>query len=251
VTLPRRSACIAALIAVSLQLAMARAKDEKKDKPNKPQVVDSGAFQIIVAGQHVVTESFTIEQQNGISIVKAQLKQTAGSDPMQQKSQMEFTSQGELISYDWSQSSGGSLSVEPKNDFLIERISAPGASKPAEQPFLMPSSSTILDNNFFIQREILAWRYLAADCRSEGEGLKCQQGPAEFGVLVPQSRTSMSIRMELVGKEKISIRGVQRDLLRVNLSGENFQWSLWLDDQDHFKLMRVAIPADKTEVIRE
>lgn len=245
-----RTACIAALILVSLQLAAARSKDEKKDKL-KPQVVDSGSFQIIVKGQHVVTESFSIEQKEGISIVKAELKETAGTDPVKQKSVMEFTSQGELLSYEWSQSSGGSLSVAPKNDFLIERITAPGATKAAEQSFLMPSTSTILDNNSFIQREVLAWRYLAAACKSEGGSLKCPQEPTEFGVLVPQDRTSMSVRLELVGKEKVSIRGVQRDLLRMNLSGENFQWSLWLDDQDHFKLMRVSIPADDTEVVRE
>lgn len=246
----RRSARIAAVIVISLQLASANGKDEKKDKL-KPEVVDSGAFQVLVKGQHVITESFTIEQKEGLSIVKAQLKQTTGTDPTQQKSRMEFTSQGELISYDWSQSSGGSLSVEPKNDFLIEKITTPGSGKPAEQPFLMPTTSMILDNNFFIQREVLAWRYLAVDCTSEAGGLKCQQGPAEFGVLVPQDRTSMSVRMELVGKEKVKFRGVDRDLLRVNLTGENFQWSLWLDDQDHFKLLRVAIPADDTEVVRE
>ena len=245
-----RTACIAALILVSLQLTAARGRDEKKDKL-KPQVVDSGAFQVLVKGQHVVTESFTVEEKDGISIVKAQLKETAGTDPVTQKSVMEFTSQGELLSYEWSQSSGGSLTVAPKNDFLIERIMAPGASKAAEQSFLMPSTSTILDNNSFIQREVLAWRYLAVACKSESANLKCQQGPTEFGVLVPQDRTSMSVRMELVGKEKVSIRGVERDLLRVNLTGENFQWSLWLDDQDHFKLKRVSIPADDTEVVRD
>jgi hypothetical protein len=250
VRLLRRSACIAALMVISLESVAANSKDEKKDKL-KPQIVDAGAFQVLVKGQHVITESFTIEQREGLSIVKAQLKQTTGTDPMQQRSQMEFTSQGELISYDWSQSSGGSLSVEPKNDFLIERITAPGSGKAAEQPFLMPSTSMILDNNFFIQREVLAWRYLAADCTSEGGGLKCQQGPAEFGVLVPQDRSSMSVRVELVGKEKVKFRGVDRALLRVNLTGENFQWSLWLDDQDRFKLMRVAIPADDIEVVRE
>lgn len=250
VRLPRRTIWIAALIVISLQWAVARGKDEKKDKL-KPQVIDAGSFQVMVKGQHVVTENFTIEQKDGISTVKAQLKEAAGEDPVMQKSVMEFTSQGELLSYEWSQSSGGSLSVAPKNDFLIERITAPGATKAAEQSFLMPSTTTIIDNNSFIQREVLAWRYLAAECKSDGGSLKCQQGPAEFGVLVPQDRTSMSVRMELVGKEKVSIRGVQRDLLRVNLMGENFQWSLWLDDQDHFKLMRVSIPADDTEVVRE
>lgn len=245
----RRSACIAALVLISLQVVSARSKEEKKDKLK--QVVDSGAFDVMVKGRHVVTENFTIEQQNGVSIVKAQLKETAGTDPVKQNSELAFTSQGELLRYEWNESSGGSLTVMPDNDFLKEKITAPGSSKPAEQPFLMPSTSMILDNNSFVQRQVLAWRYLAVDCRSEAGNLKCQQGPAEFGVLVPQDRTSMSVRMELFGREKVKIRGVDRDLLRLNLTGENFQWSLWLDDQDHFKLMRVLIPADDTEVVRE
>jgi hypothetical protein len=39
--------------------------------------------------------------------------------------------------------------------------------------------------------------------------------------------------------------------LRLNLSGDSFAWNLWVDDQDHFKLIRVAIPADDTEVVRD
>ena len=57
--------------------------------------------------------------------------------------------------------------------------------------------------------------------------------------------------MELVGKEKVTIRGSERELLRLNLKGESFEWALWLDDHDQFKLMRVAIPADNTEVVRD
>jgi hypothetical protein len=245
-----KTVCLATLVmaAVALQTAAARTKDEKKHETK--QVVDSGSFDVIVRGQHVITENFSVDQQNGVSIVKAQLKETAGTDPVQ-KSDLEFTSQGNLLRYEWSENSGGSLSVMPDNDFLKEKIISPGASKPEERPFLMPSTSVILDNNFFVQREILAWRYLATDCTSEGGNLKCQQGPVEFGVLVPQERNSMSVRLELIGKEKVSIRGIMRDLLRLNLTGEDFEWSLWLDDQDHFKLMRVTIPADKTEVVRE
>jgi hypothetical protein len=61
----------------------------------------------------------------------------------------------------------------------------------------------------------------------------------------------MSVRMELAGKEKITIHGAERELLRLNLSGEDMLWQLWVDDNDHFKLMRVAIPADNTVVDRD
>lgn len=231
----------------------APSKDDKKDKTKaaSAQAIDSGSFGVFVKGQRVVTETFRVDQQNGTSVVKAQLKQTTGNDPAGQKSDLEISPTGELLRYEWSQNSGGSLTVLPNNDFLIEKIIAPGSAKAAEQPFLMPSSSMILDNNFFIHREVLAWRYLAADCKSEGGSMKCQQGPAEFGVLVPQDRNSVRVRMELVGSEKVTVRGAQRNLLRLNLTGENFEWNLWVDPQDQFKLIRVAIPADDTEVVRD
>ncbi len=243
---------LAAIFICSLPAVSAPGKDDKKDKP-KPagaQTVDSGSFGVFVKGQRVVTETFSIEQKNGSSSIKAQLKEAAATDASQ-KSDLELTSNAELLSYDWSQSSGGSLTVLPKNDFLIEKIIVPGSAKAAEQPFLMPSMTAILDNNFFVHREVLIWRYLAADCKPEGSSLKCQQGPVEFGTLVPQDRTSVRVRMELIGNERVTIRGTERQLLRLNLSGESFEWALWVDPQDQFKLMQVAIPADSTVVTRD
>jgi hypothetical protein len=242
---------IALLAAVSLA-ASAHAADKKNQAKAAPaQAVDSGSFGIFLKGARVATETFSIQQEANSSVIKSQLKQTAGSDPVSQKSDLEMTASGELIRYEWSQSSGGSLTVFPNNEFLLEKITTASSSKPAEQPFLMPSSSAILDNNFFVHREVLVWRYLAAACKPEGGALKCQQDPGDFGVLVPQDRTSMHVRMELVGKEKIAVRGTDRELMRLNLKGDDFDWALWVDEQDHFKLIRVAIPADNTEVVRD
>src|SRR2546427_536060 len=50
-------------------------------------------------------------------------------------------------------------------------------------------------------------------------------------------------------KEKASIHGVERDLYRLNLKSEAGDWQLWLDDQ--FKLLRILVTADKTEVVRD
>jgi hypothetical protein len=239
---------------LACSLASAAPAGDKKDKAKAAPgpSVDSGSFGVFIKGQRVATETFSVQQENGASIIKAQLKETAAaSDPASQKSDLEITANGELLRYEWSQTSGGSLSVLPNNDFLLEKITPAGSTKPAEQPFLMPSTSAILDNNFFVHREVLVWRYLASDCKPEGGNLKCQQDPAEFGVLVPQDRTSMRVRLELVGKEKVTIRKTERELLRLNLVGESFAWSIWVDDQDHFKLIRVAIPADDTEVVRD
>jgi hypothetical protein len=225
---------------------------DKKDKPKvvADQVVDSGSFGVFVKGQRVVTETFMVHQDNGVSGVKSQLKETGGTASSGQHSDLEITGSGELLRYDWSDGTG-SLTVTPNNEFLLEKIAASPSAKPAEQPFLMPNTSAILDNNFFIHREVLVWRYLAGDCHTENGSLKCQQGPVEFGVLVPQDRTSMRVRMELVGREKVTIRGTERELLRLNLKGEAFAWALWVDEKDKFKLMRVLIADDNTEVLRD
>ena len=238
-----------ALLASSVAASAAGKSGDKKDKA-KPssQTVDSGSFGVFVRGQRVVTETFSVVQENGNSQIKAQLKETGGAT---QKSDLEITSSGELLRYEWSQPSGGSVTVVPNNDFLLEKITPANATKTAEKPFLMPSTTSILDNNFFVHREVLVWRYLSADCKPEGGDLKCQSGPAQFGTLVPQDQNSASVRLELIGKEKVTFRGAERELLRLNLSGENFEWALWVDPKDQFKLMRVTIPADNTEVVRD
>jgi hypothetical protein len=243
---------IIALLAATSLAVVASAADKKNQAKSAPaETVDSGSFGIFVKGVRVATETFSVQQQGNSSVVKSQLRQTAGSDPVSQKTDLEMTAAGELIRYEWSQSSGGSLAVFPNNEFLLEKITTASSSKPAEKPFLMPNTSPILDNNFFVHREVLVWRYLAAACKPEGGALKCQQDPGDFGVLVPQESTSIHVRMELVGKEKISIRGTDRELMRLNLKGDDFDWALWVDEQDHFKLIRVAIPADNTEVVRD
>ena len=248
---PIRWVIAIALVSAVATLAADKAADKKdKVKPSAPQMVDSGSFGVFIKGQRVITETFNIQQEGDYSSIKAQLKETAGATPTDQKSDLEITSNGQIVRYEWSQAAGGSLLVLPKDEFLIEKITATPSAKAAEQPFLMPNTSTILDNNFFIHREVMAWRYLAtAPCHGEAGNRQCQ--PEEYGVLVPQDRTSLRVRMELVGKEKVTIRGEQRELLRLNLRGDGFDWALYLDDHDRYKLMRVAIPADNTEVVRD
>jgi hypothetical protein len=239
-----------AFVLASSLLAFPGSDKKDKEKSAPAQIVDSGSFSISVKGQKVAAETFTIEQRNGSSIIKSQFRETDGSDPAQ-KSALEMTANGELLRYEWSQASGASVTVLPKNDFLIENINSAGSGKPSEQPFLMPSTSAILDNNFFVHREVLAWRYLAAACKQESGSFKCQQTPADFGVLVPQDHTSMHVRLELAGKEKVKVRGADRELLRLNLTTDDVAWALFVDDSDHFKLVRVDIPADNTEVVRD
>jgi len=223
---------------------------DKKAQAPVAGLVDSGSFGVFIKGQRVVTENFSVQTNDGISQVKSHLQEPGGSASAGQRSELKMTGSGELVSYTW-QDGSASLTVAPNNEFLLEKITPSATSKTAEQPFLMPNTSAILDNNFFIHREVLAWRYLATNCHPEGGGQKCQKDPADFGVLVPQDRSSLRVRMELVGPEKVTIRGTERELLRLNLKGDEFTWALWVDENDKFKLVRVLIPDDNTEVVRD
>jgi len=72
---------------------------------------------------------------------------------------------------------------------------------------------------------------------------------AQFGALNAHARSSLLISMEFTGKEKVPIHGAERELNRLTLKSEIGEWALWLDDQ--FKLVRILVPEDNTEVVRD
>jgi hypothetical protein len=59
------------------------------------------------------------------------------------------------------------------------------------------------------------------------------------------------VSLQLVGKEKIKIKGVERDLLKAVLKQESGDWTLYLDDQDKFKVIRIVVPSNNTEIVRD
>ena len=59
----------------------------------------------------------------------------------------------------------------------------------------------------------------------------------------------MLVSLEFVGRERVSVRGVEKELNRLTLKSDGGDWALWLDDQ--FKLVRILIPGDNTEVVRD
>jgi hypothetical protein len=223
-----------------------------KEKEPANQLVDSGSFSVLKNGRRVATEKFSVQKNALGSTITAQLQAGAEND-VSQSSELKLSSAGDLVHYEWHDitPTKADLVVMPNDQFLIERITVSGEGKRAEQPFLMPASTMILDNNSFVQREVLAWRYLASSCKQEGGRTMCPKEPAQFGVLVPQDRISMRVTLAPVGMEKIKVNGGERELLRLNLKDDSGEWALWLDDQNMFKLMRIVIAGDNTEVVRD
>jgi len=221
-----------------------------KPKESLESMVDSGAFTILVKGQPVASETFTVQQKGGTSTIKSEMKASSGEA---QNSELQMTSSGELVRYEWHELSPGKgqLLLVPNDQFLKETTTPNPGDKPAEMPFLLPSSTAVLDNNFFVHREVLAWRYLSSNCKPLAGKMQCATTPADFGAVVPQDHSSMRVSLELKGKETIPVHGTQRELMRVNLKSDTGDWSMWLDDSDHFKLIRILIAADNTEVVRD
>lgn len=221
-----------------------------KDKDPVAQAVDSGSFGVFIGGRRVATETFSVRQAGNVNTVSSQLKEDAGVSS--QSFEMQVAPNGALVRYEWHELAPGksTLLVAPKDEFLLETITEKPGDKPSEQPFLMPSTSPILDNNFFILREVLAWRYLASpSCITEANQLKCASG--EYGVIVPQGRISAHVTMQSAGLEKIVIRGAEEQLLHINLKGEDGDWALWLNPADHYKLVRVTKAGDPVEILRD
>jgi hypothetical protein len=237
---------LALVLAVGALLAgQALAKNSEK-----PKIVDSGSFGIFVKGQRVATETFQIQQRPDGSLATSELKTQDQSGKSSQKAELQLTLNGALLRYSWRETSPGKAqaTVEPSDQFLIEHIVPNPPEKPQEQPFMMPASTIVLDDYFFSHRQILAWRYLAQSCGGTISD-KCKLAVAQFGVLVPQQRASATVSMEFVGREKVFVRGIERELSRFNLTTDGDQWALYLDDD--LKIVRILIASANTEVVRD
>jgi hypothetical protein len=216
-------------------------------KKPSAQIIDSGTFGIFVNGKRVASEKFEITQTPELSVAKAELKIDQARTP--QTAELQLSPNGNLIRYQWSQKDQGTAVVEPKDEFLIEHVSLTDPVKSAEQPFILPTSTLILDDYFFSQRQILIWRYLATQCHQKVNDKGCPLAPAQFGVIVPRQQTSMQVSVEYTGQQKVTLKGAEQDMSRFELHSEGNNWVVWMDEA--YKIQKIAIDADSTEVFRD
>jgi hypothetical protein len=231
-------------------LATLALAEPAKESPG--EMVDSGAFGVFMNGHRVATETFSIRQGSSGSVANSEFRTEQATDKSVQSSELQLTAGGDIRRYEWKEVSPGKAQavVTPNEGFLIERSTGNPQEKPEEHPFLMPVSTSVLDDYFFVHREILAWRYLAMTCKQEKGQVLCPPNQrTQFGALNPHARSSMQVTLEFLGREKITIRGVEQELNRVNLKGDSGDWAMWLDDK--FKLQRIVIASDNTEVVRD
>ena len=226
---------------------------KEKEKEHEGQKVDSGSFGIFQNGHRVGTETFSIYQTGSGSVIDSQFKTENAPTPAVQSSEMQLTSKGEIRRYEWKELSPGNAQsvVVPNDDFLNQKWSAGPDEKEHEQPYLLPPSTSILDDYFFIHRELLAWKVLTMVCSKQGNGqLQClpkQHTP--FPTLDPHQHSSAVVSAEFLGREKVNLKNGPQDLLKVELKSDAGTWQLWLDDE--FKVMKMLVVGENTEVVRD
>jgi len=240
-------ACLVLLFLVLGSGAPAKAKESG-------QTVDEGSFGVFMSGKRVATETFSIHQDTTGSSIRSEFKTEAGATAgtAAQSSELELTASGELKKYEFKETTPGQsqATIAPNQDFLIERYSSGPGEKTREQPFMLPVTTSVLDDYFFIQREVLAWKYLATTCKQDKGPLACPlKQSVQLGTVNAHSRTSSPISVEYEGREKVAIRGAERELIRLDTKSDVGDWSLWLDDQ--LKLQRILDQASGTEVVRD
>ncbi len=248
-----KSKWFAAALMICLAVATpALAGDKKKDqkKKNEPAatIVDNGSFGVFVSGRRVATETFTIKQFVESSLTVSDIKLENSKET--QHSELQLTPRGDIMRYDWKESGGqekGETSVEPAQQFLMQKIKA--NDKYTEQPYLMPSSSAVLDDYFFSHRELLLWRYLASGCLPKQGQQGCELQKAQYGFVVPRQRTSGMATLNYVGRETVQIHGAIKELDKFSLSSEFGDWVLYLDENK--KMVRAIILGEGTEIVRD
>ncbi len=257
---------LGALCASSIPLGAA---DKPREKSSS-HVADSGSFGIYINGKRVGTETFNITEtldnarRPEYSTATSEIKFDDGRFKADQTAEMQISAKGELRSYVWHATvpQKEETSVEPKDQLLVEHV-IPADQKKVDVPHMLPVSTVILDDNFFSQREVLLWWYLASGCRRQNNDLMC--GTGRFVILVPRQHMSGNATLELVGQDKVMIKGAERELNKVKLEtsgpqsltwlneqnreSDSSQWLLWVDDQ--YKVIKMTVSGSNVEVVRD
>ena len=57
--------------------------------------------------------------------------------------------------------------------------------------------------------------------------------------------------MKYEGKDKVVFHGAERELSHFTVQSDDDVWNLWMESAYPFKLLRILVPADNVEVVRD
>jgi hypothetical protein len=199
-------------------------------------VEEKGKFRVTVGGAPAGQEQFSITLENGNWVAGGSAEVRAPDGPTTRVTgTLTLKPDGTPVRYQWSTQGAkkASATVDFSGGVATIELRLEG-EKPFTQQFFFPSPRVvILDNNLFHQYAILARLYDWA-----------RKGEQDFPVLVPQTMTPGSIKVQSIGKEAVDGRPLE--VLRVKT--EDLEVFLYLDG---LRLVRIAAPASNAEAARE
>jgi hypothetical protein len=169
----------------------------------------------------------------------------------EQSSVLTMNSAGELVRYSWKELSPGkaTTTVEVTEKAVMQHIVMPTEKKPVDIPYMTPASTMVLDDNVFAHRQLLVWRFLRSSCGKTDGKQSC--APLKLGVLVPAQHVVAVVGVDYVGSEKLQYKGAERAVDHLKLTSDDLEWNIWVDPADSYKILRINIPVNKTEVLRD
>jgi hypothetical protein len=238
-------------ISLMFLLLMAAPGLQAADAP-AAKTVDSGSFGIFLNGKRTATEKFTVEQSSEGSQITTDFKTEGTGGGTHQTTLLKLGPSSDLRHYEFKDIEPGTAQavVEPKEEFLIQHSTLTPTDKPEEHQYILPPTTTVLDDFVFIHRELLTWRFLAIGCRQNNGQVQCPlKTKMSIDVVIPRSRTSMLVGVTFMGRDNVTVHGKPRELNRFDLTSETTDWQLWLDDD--YKVVRMFIPDQTTEIVRD
>jgi hypothetical protein len=140
-----------------------------------------------------------------------------------------------------------SATVEVRDLLLTMHFVTDG--KPGEQAFFLTPGTFILDDYFFVSREVLAWRYMSSSCKPHPNGDGCDLERTRFATLIPRRRVSDEVYVEMKGFDDAPFNGRPQHLRHLQMESNGVLWQLWLDS--NMKLVRISVPSIQLEVLRQ
>ena len=182
---------------------------KEKEKEHEGKQIDAGSFGVFQNGHRVGTEKFSIYETSYGSVIQSEFKTENAPTQALQTSEMQVTAKGDIRRYEWKELSPGSAQsvVLPNADFLNQKWTTGAGEKEHEQPYLLPPSTSILDDYFFIHREVLAWKFLNMVCKQDKGPMQCMpKQHIQFGTLNPHQQSSAQLTAEFLGREKVNLK---------------------------------------------
>jgi hypothetical protein len=222
------------------------------DQKGASGMVDSGTFNILVNGKRVATETFRMEQKDGMNVVTSELRADTAEKPAVQQAEMKVASDGNLKRYHWKETSPrkAELSLEPQDAFFVMNVSEKDGTPSKQSTHPLSGFTSILDDNFFSQLQVLAWKYMALGCKpAPTGGSVCVWSEQKLPIFNPHQQQSQLITAVYLGLRKVTLNGAAQDYHALTFKAEAGEWMAWMDQKN--RLVRVLIPGENTEVLRD